>query len=152
MIKPIKYDDIFGYDDAGRPCAVQLHGDVYAFGYAFCGAFKHLFDKGCPAAHRLFADNAAAIFIHSPTSKEVEVWWATWTRDKDKEPHVYSIVNPKRMGLLEDQFENFESLKEFAKSDLTAFHLKQGALPEGTVGSESTRNKCRDFSALTIIE
>ena len=136
MIKPIKYDDIFGYDDAGRPCAVQLHKGVYAFGYAFCGAFKHLFDKGCPAAHRLFADNAATIFIYSPTSKEVEVWHGTWTRDEDKEPHIYSIVNPERGGLLEDQFEGFESLKEFAKSEITALHLKQGILPEGADGPD----------------
>ncbi|MCH8999185.1 MAG: hypothetical protein IID48_13130 [Proteobacteria bacterium] len=137
MIKPIEYDGPFGYDDADRPCAVQLYGDVYVFGYAFCGAFKHLFDKGCPAAHRLFADNAAIIFIYSPASKKVEVWQGTWTRDEDEEPHIYSIVNPERAGLLEDQFEGFESLKKFAKSEITTLHLKHGTLPEGADGPDT---------------
>ena len=131
MITPIEYDDVFGYDDAGRPYAVQLYKDTYALGYAFCGAFKGLFGKGCQATYRLSADNAAVIFIYSPTSKEVEVWRGTWTRDESEAPHVYSIANLERAGLLKGQFENFESLKEFAKSDLTILRLKHGILPEG---------------------
>ncbi len=125
MIKPIEYDDAFGCDDAGRPCAVQLHGNVYAFGYEFAGAFKPLFDSGCSATNRLFTDGAAFIFVYDPRSKEVELWQGPW---KEDEPNIYSIVNPARRGLLEESFDSFESLKDFAKSEMGSLGLRPGKL------------------------
>ncbi|MEQ8357123.1 MAG: hypothetical protein RH942_16425 [Kiloniellaceae bacterium] len=125
MIKPIEYDDVFGYDDSGKPCAVQLHGNVYGFGYAFCGALKPLLDRGCLATHRLFDDGAAFIFVFDPKASETELWKGQWAEDEGK---IYSIVDPARVGLLSKSPESFDALKDFAKSDMSALGLQPSSL------------------------
>lgn len=124
MIKPIRYDDIFGYDDAHRPCAVQLHGNVFAFGYEFCDTYKSLHANGYPVAHRLFTDGDAFLFIYSPASKKAELWKGPWNED---EPNIYSIVNPTRNGVVNQVFESFDALKDFAASDMTALGVDPAA-------------------------
>ncbi len=126
MIKPIGFDDVFGYDDAGRPCAVQLHGNVYGFGYEFCRELKPLLEQGYAAAHRLFDDGSAFVFVYDPNSKIAELWKGPW-REDDK--HVYSIMNPDCIGLLDHKFETFDDLRDFAKSDMSSMRVSPGSLP-----------------------
>ena len=127
LIKPITYDDIFGYDDAGRPCAVQLHRDAYAYGYEFCRVFKSLFSNGCLATHRLFENPPSAfIFVYEPKSKAVEIWQGRWEVD---EQNIYSIIEPKRLGLLDKTFDGLDALKAYTRSDMGDVQLRAGELP-----------------------
>lgn len=115
LIKPIEFDDVFGYDDQRRPCAVQLHGNVYAFGYAFCAHLKPLLAAGQSVAHRLFADGNAFILVYDPKVKTVDLWAGRWAED---DPNTYSIVDPVRQGFIDRPFDDFTSVVAFAKSDM----------------------------------
>ena len=122
MVKPIEFDDVFGYDDMKRPCAVQLHGNVYAFGYAFCAHLKPLLGEGQSVAHRLFADGSAFIMVFDPKKKSVDLWTGPW---KEDEPNIYSIVDPVRKGYIDRTFEDFNSVVAFSKSEMGPIGLRK---------------------------
>jgi hypothetical protein len=124
MVKPIEFDDVFGYDDMGHPCAVQLHGNVYAFGYAFCAHLKPLLGAGQSVAHRLFADgNAAFVFVFDPAAKTVDLWTGRWNED---DPKTYAIVDPVRQGFIDRTFPDFASVLAFAaKSEMEPIALRK---------------------------
>ena len=128
MVKPIEFDDVFGYDDQHRPCAVQLHGNVYAFGYAFCGHLKPLLDAGRAVAHRLFDGGKAFVFIFDPTTKTADLWSGRWAED---DQGVYSIVDPTRMGTMDRTFEDFAAVLAFAKSEMGPIALRPDAASMG---------------------
>lgn len=127
MVKPIEFDDVFGYDDLRRPCAVQLHGNVYVFGYAFCGHLKPLLDAGQSVAQRLFEGGIAFVFIFDPSAKTVDLWDGRWAED---DPGTYSIIDPTRKGFMERTFDDFAAVLAFAKSEMGPIALRPDAAPQ----------------------
>ena len=118
--------DPFGYDEAGRPVAVKLTSNVYAFGQEFCEALQALMKHGCRSVTRLTGDGKGTVFVYHPPSRKTEVWSGPW---KEDEPKVFSIIDPKHVGMLARTFYDFDDMWAFAERDLTNLELVRGQLP-----------------------
>ena len=117
--------DPFGYDSAGRPVAVKLTSNVYAFGAEFCETLQALMRHACRPVTRLAADNEGMIFMYHPQTRRAGLWVGFWQED---EPGTYSILDPKPRGVLARTFYDFDDLWVFADSSRNELKVIPGRL------------------------
>ncbi|MFD1981530.1 hypothetical protein ACFSOZ_02260 [Mesorhizobium newzealandense] len=110
MITKIGEKDRFGYDDRGRPVAVQIIPGFVAFGHIICQRIKTATDAGFEDGCRLYADGAATIYLFSPAAQAVELWSGRWKKD---EVTGHYAVNPQYIGVLDRSFVDIAEARAF---------------------------------------